>query len=89
MSEEEKIIDEGRENDEMTKFSYGIYQQIQKFQEEHPKTNAMVLMTDGAGGADFMIGEPSKLAKDFLEVADRNDGFLEVLKKILKALKDA
>lgn len=87
--EKEELIEKGRENDELTKFSYGIYQQIDEFRKEHPKTNVLVLMSDGVGGADFLIGESSKIARDFMEAANRHKGFLEVMANVLKALEEA
>lgn len=85
--DKETIIDKGRENDELTEFSKRLYNHVDSYIDAHIGTNAMVLISNHEGGSDFLIGDPKAIAKDFMEVAVRNEGFLEVISTILKELK--
>lgn len=87
--DKETIIDKGRENDELTKFGYSLYNHIDNYIKAHAGTNAMVLISDNKGGSDFLIGDPKAIARDFMEVAVRQEDFLEVISTILKELKKA
>lgn len=87
--DKETIIDKGRENDEITKFSKRLYNHIDSYIDAHIGTNAMVLICNNKGGSDFLIGDPKAIAKDFMEVAVRHEDFLEVISTILKELKKA
>lgn len=86
---EEKIIEKGRENDSLTVFGKEVYDMINAYQKAHPEFSCLVLMTDKKGGTDFLMGEPKDLAKDFLEAATTHASFFEVVKNVLKTLRNA
>lgn len=88
MEKPEVLIEDGREKDELSSLTYEFFNMVNKYNEEHEdKAHVVVLACDSRGGASFTIGSIKMQVKEFLESAMKHEGFLDLLKGILKTLQ--
>lgn len=88
---DKKIIQPGRENDQLTTFSNKLFSELKEYGQCHPEkeVEACLLLRDKDGGASFLIGvcdDPAyydNLAKELLVCASRNGEMLKLLKAFI------
>lgn len=92
---DKKIIQPGRENDQLTTFSNKLFSELKKYGQCHPEeeVEACLLLRDKNGGASFLIGvcdDPAyydNLAKELLEFAFLNGEMLKLLKAVITRIE--
>lgn len=90
---DKKIIQPGRENDQLTTFSYKLFSELKEYWQCHPEeeVEACLLLRDKKGGASFLIGVDDQayydLAKELLECASQNEEMLKLVNAILTRIE--
>ena len=89
MKKTELLIEKGREKDELTDFSYELYNTVLEYNKEHAdQAHFILLACDSKGGASFMVGNTEMCVKEFCESAARHESFFNLLKGILDKLQN-